>query len=97
MTSNQNVGHGHVFPRPDGMKARCGGPSMCSECAKDLAAKKAQGDVWKAEAHNLLEEAHRELDHARVFIRTREKMHPEGVRQFDEVWSKVRRFLERHS
>jgi len=41
MTSNQNVGHGHVFPRPDGMKARCGGPAMCSECAKDLARKYA--------------------------------------------------------
>ena len=32
-----NTGHGHVWNRPDGMKARCGGPSMCRECAKDLA------------------------------------------------------------
>lgn len=53
--------------------------------------------VAKAEAHNLLEEAFRELDHARVFIRTREKMHPTGVYQFDEVWAKVRRFLEQHA
>ena len=30
-----NVGHGHVFPRPDGGKAKCGGPSICSECARD--------------------------------------------------------------
>lgn len=32
-----NSGHGHVWERPDGMKARCGGPMMCAECAKDYA------------------------------------------------------------
>lgn len=53
--------------------------------------------VLAAEAHNLLEEALREMDHARVFIRTREKMHRDGVFQFDEVWAKVRRYLERHA
>lgn len=37
-----NVGHGHVFPRPDGMKARCGGPALCSECAQDLALKERE-------------------------------------------------------
>jgi len=31
-------GHGHVRPRPDGLKARCGGPRICSECARELAA-----------------------------------------------------------
>ncbi|EOC5472148.1 TPA: hypothetical protein ACMFQU_006487 [Pseudomonas aeruginosa] len=30
-----NVGHGHVFPRADGVKMRCGGPALCSECAAD--------------------------------------------------------------
>lgn len=35
----RNHGHGHVFERPDGMRARCGGPGICSECAKDLARK----------------------------------------------------------
>lgn len=35
---NGNRGHGHVFARPDGVRARCGGPAICSECAKDLAA-----------------------------------------------------------
>ena len=33
-----NEGHGHVWARPDGLKARCGGPAICSECAKDQAA-----------------------------------------------------------
>jgi hypothetical protein len=33
-----NTGHGHVWERPDGMKAKCGGPSICSACAKDKAA-----------------------------------------------------------
>lgn len=36
-----NGGHGHVFPRPDGHRARCGGPPLCSECARDLARKQA--------------------------------------------------------
>jgi hypothetical protein len=40
--TNENTGHGHVYPRPDGMKARCGGPALCSTCAAD-AARKA---VW---------------------------------------------------
>lgn len=34
---NLNTGHGHVRPRPDGVKARCGGPALCSECARELA------------------------------------------------------------
>lgn len=32
-----NTGHGHVFLRPDGVRARCGGPALCSDCAIDLA------------------------------------------------------------
>jgi hypothetical protein len=27
--------HGHVRPRPDGVKARCGGPAMCAVCARE--------------------------------------------------------------
>lgn len=30
-----NMGHGHVKPRPDGMKARCGGPAICKVCAAE--------------------------------------------------------------
>ena len=33
-------GHGHVTPNPDGSKARCGGPRICSQCAKEAAALK---------------------------------------------------------
>ena len=32
-----NTGHGHVWPRPDGGKARCGGPGLCSPCSADAA------------------------------------------------------------
>ena len=35
---NNNTGHGHVWDRPDGVKMRCGGPAICSDCAKDLSA-----------------------------------------------------------
>ena len=34
-TPHTNTGHGHVWPRPDGVKARCGGPAICKECALD--------------------------------------------------------------
>lgn len=32
----ENTGHGWVNPRPDGFKARCGGPLKCGDCADDL-------------------------------------------------------------
>lgn len=31
------IGHGHVNPRPDGSKARCGGPAICADCARERA------------------------------------------------------------
>lgn len=33
----RNTGHGHVFLRPDGVRARCGGPGLCKECSADQA------------------------------------------------------------
>lgn len=42
----QNTGHGHVYPRPDGAKARCGGPALCDVCAKDQARKDAETTKW---------------------------------------------------
>ena len=30
------AGHGWVTPLPSGAKARCGGPSICRECAAEL-------------------------------------------------------------
>lgn len=41
MHNPDNTGHGHVFPRPDGVKARCGGPAFCKVCASDLATQRA--------------------------------------------------------
>ncbi len=34
---DENKGHGHVHERPDGVKARCGGPGICSVCALEMA------------------------------------------------------------
>ncbi len=31
------TGHGHVRPRADGTKMRCGGPGPCIECSRELA------------------------------------------------------------
>lgn len=41
IASQPNSGHGHVFPRPDGVKVRCAGPAFCKVCALDLAQKQA--------------------------------------------------------
>jgi hypothetical protein len=30
-----NSGHGHAWSRPDGVRARCGGPGLCIECSYD--------------------------------------------------------------
>lgn len=35
---NDGFGHGHVRPRPDGVKARCGGPGLCRQCYREQAA-----------------------------------------------------------
>lgn len=32
-----NTGHGHVWPRPDKMRARCGGRLVCTLCKDDFA------------------------------------------------------------
>lgn len=35
-----NTGHGHVIPRADGAKARCGGPALCLACQIEKASVK---------------------------------------------------------
>lgn len=35
IVEEQNRGHGHVNPRPDGVRARCGGPGICPVCSKE--------------------------------------------------------------
>lgn len=42
MSGNKNHGHGHVNPRPDGLRARCGGPGLCADCTKEAAIKNNQ-------------------------------------------------------
>lgn len=54
-----DVGHGHVWKRPDGSRARCGGPTICKTCANDLAwveaAKKGEDVPTVVEADNEIE------------------------------------------
>lgn len=52
---NFNIGHGHVFPRPDGVMARCGGPAICSECALNLV-QKNRSNVEPADSMKTLNE-----------------------------------------
>lgn len=44
MSESANTGHGHVYPRPDRVVARCGGPALCDVCAKEEAAQKAAAE-----------------------------------------------------
>ncbi len=37
--------HGHVQPHPYGVKARCGGPPLCADCADEQRELDAQRDV----------------------------------------------------
>lgn len=46
-----NEGHGHVWARPDGMLARCGGPGMCKICSADAATlAAAKTKAWNTRA-----------------------------------------------
>lgn len=51
--SQQNTGHGHVRPRPDGVKARCGGPGRCTLCSREQAAAAATADPRPAAAEDV--------------------------------------------
>src|SRR5690348_11323898 len=60
-----NTGHGHVWPRPDGVRARCGGAGICSECAKDLASQQHFLEMETRQRERFEEEvwsAHKWLD-----------------------------------
>ena len=39
------MGHGHVIKNQNGTVARCGGPAICTECARELASLKPDGHV----------------------------------------------------
>ena len=52
-----NTGHGHVWPRPDGSRARCGGEGLCSQCAKDAADLAEAKQKVADEPANLIREA----------------------------------------
>lgn len=44
------AGHGWVRPNPDGLKARCGGPSICPVCRREQAALSADPGLELAAA-----------------------------------------------
>lgn len=49
MSSDYREWHGHVRPRPDGIRARCGGPGLCPHCQVeqgDLTKSHVRGEVW---------------------------------------------------
>lgn len=53
------TGHGHVVPREDGSRARCGGPGICGVCsreaAQELNALRAERDALREAAKAAVE------------------------------------------
>lgn len=43
-------GHGHVIPNQDGSVARCGGPMICAECAREAQKQAMLGRVLTSPA-----------------------------------------------
>lgn len=66
----KNEGHGHVVPRPDGVKARCGGPAFCRVCQREKAAPALQAaeneDAALLDAMDALIEAQDALDNREI-------------------------------
>jgi len=62
----RNVGHGHVFPRPDGRLSRCGGPALCRTCSDDA-----------AKRETAREQADHELTALRALVRNLQDLHGE--------------------
>jgi hypothetical protein len=52
--AHRNVGHGHVFRRPDGERAQCGGPALCRECAEDLGKQATQEQAHRKQVDALV-------------------------------------------
>lgn len=85
-------GHGHVSPRSDGARARCGGPGLCAECSREA---------------SLLEAAREQLDSPAIRAAIEEDAivgtYPNGRPKFASVYAGApsprptppRRFKER--
>jgi hypothetical protein len=67
MNANLNTGHGHVRPRPDGVRARCGGPGMCPVCSTEKCRLIAEQETKTSEPFRLINiqesDAFKRLDH----------------------------------
>ncbi len=79
------TGHGHVTPRPDGAKARCGGPALCPECARELAASGQPARTGLSAAQNcepwdVFPDTRPDPDDADLTVYARAAMHRSGQR-----------------
>lgn len=70
-------GHGHVTPNPNGMKARCGGPGLCSVCSAELAQKKMADEIIASRA--LVNELRALADEMREPVLYQRHVHPQFV------------------
>jgi hypothetical protein len=68
-------GHGHVYPMPNGLKARCGGPAICSKCAADAIEAGLEVPGWRQSAKELVASSKAGLD---VLIERRRQVEEEG-------------------
>lgn len=46
------ISHGHVYPRTDGTKAKCGGPAICGYCRAESQTQTDNAIKSAVEQHN---------------------------------------------
>jgi len=80
-------GHCHVHPNLSGIKARCGGPALCLECAKELAATRFSTTTLPMEANN---EGYSTEHEARVAASYHSIHTPEGHAFFHDCCGSLR-------
>ncbi len=79
-----NTGHGHVWERPDGEKARCGGPGMCPECNRDAA---RVGLIQSQTDKSKVQEDNRKAFEASLLRRVNGKYESEAVEALWASWN----------
>jgi hypothetical protein len=84
-----NVGHGHVWERPDGVKMRCGGPGMCGVCAKDAAALKSAQETLTANKSinlsDLIKKSAKIINEYRKFMMHWQKLTSDFIDELDKT------------
>ena len=90
--STQPPRHGHVIPRADGLKARCGGPALCNVCQREATQLLPRIDVEERIKNEWLADNHPELLSLLVAWSKQELFSSSRI----AAWGDVERYLVEH-